>query len=74
MAEPGRCSLCGRQLDQAGEELSIDCGGDCWGCMSEIEAHGFGVTPEVYRRDHKLIWDEVIAEYTVSRRVPDDLQ
>jgi ferredoxin len=33
-----KCEICGRQLDQHGAPLSIDCGGDCWGCIGEIEA------------------------------------
>lgn len=32
------CQICGRILDQAGDPLSINCGGDCWGCVGEIEA------------------------------------
>jgi hypothetical protein len=32
------CKTCGRLLDQAGDRLSLDCGGDCWGCVGEIEA------------------------------------
>jgi len=35
---PIRCSLCHRELDVPGDEDSIDCGGDCWGCIREIEA------------------------------------
>lgn len=35
---PMKCGICGRQLDQPGDPLSIDCGGDCWGCIGEIEA------------------------------------
>lgn len=50
------CSLCGRLLSVANEPLSNDCGGDCWGCISEVEAERFGLEPEVYRRDHDLIW------------------
>lgn len=34
------CGICGRQIDQANDPLSIDCGGDCWGCVGEIEANG----------------------------------
>ena len=34
------CSICGRKLNQPGNELSEDCGGDCWGCIGEIEALG----------------------------------
>lgn len=33
-----RCSLCGRALGNPEDELSVDCGGDCWGCIGEIEA------------------------------------
>ena len=32
------CNICGRALDQENDPLSIDCGGDCWGCIGEIEA------------------------------------
>lgn len=32
------CSICGRELDQKDDPLSSDCGGDCWGCVGEIEA------------------------------------
>lgn len=35
---PGQCLICGRPLDQADDPLSIDCGGDCLGCIEEIEA------------------------------------
>jgi hypothetical protein len=33
----GHCKLCGRALDQPGIPESLDCGGDCRGCMDEIE-------------------------------------
>ena len=26
------------KLDQEDDPLSLDCGGDCWGCIGEIEA------------------------------------
>ncbi|WP_217430668.1 hypothetical protein [Duganella vulcania] len=32
------CGICGRKLDQKDDPLSLDCGGDCWGCVGEIEA------------------------------------
>lgn len=32
------CQICGRNLDQENDPLSIDCGGDCWGCIGPIEA------------------------------------
>ena len=33
-----KCGICGRKFDQLDDPLSIDCGGDCWGCIGEIEA------------------------------------
>jgi hypothetical protein len=33
-----QCSICSRALDQENDPLSLDCGGDCWGCVGEIEA------------------------------------
>jgi hypothetical protein len=35
----GTCTICGRLLGVAADELSGDCGGDCWGCIGEIEAN-----------------------------------
>jgi hypothetical protein len=35
---PKRCGICGRVIDIPADPLSIDCGGDCWGCVGEIEA------------------------------------
>ncbi len=32
------CSICGRTLDVLGDADSVDCGGDCWGCIREVEA------------------------------------
>ena len=34
----GRCGMCGRLLSEESDLLSGDCGGDCWGCIGEIEA------------------------------------
>ena len=34
----GHCSLCGRSLDNDADPLSVDCGGDCWGCVGAAEA------------------------------------
>jgi hypothetical protein len=33
-----RCKICRRELDRNDDPLSVDCGGDCWGCVGEIEA------------------------------------
>ena len=33
-----KCNICGRKLNDPNEPLSGDCGGDCWGCIGEIEA------------------------------------
>ena len=32
------CHICNRELEVKGDPLSINCGGDCWGCIGEIEA------------------------------------
>jgi hypothetical protein len=32
------CTICGRRLNVEADELSGDCGGDCWGCIGQIEA------------------------------------
>lgn len=36
-ADPTRCTICGRCLDQADDPLSGNCGGDCLACMIETE-------------------------------------
>ena len=33
-----KCLICGRELENPSDPLSTDCGGDCWGCIGEIEA------------------------------------
>jgi len=33
-----KCSICNRPLNNPNDPLSGDCGGDCWGCIGEIEA------------------------------------
>jgi hypothetical protein len=35
-AAKGRCALCGKFLGSE-DPLSVDCGGDCLGCMAECE-------------------------------------
>lgn len=35
------CGICKRPLDTSGDPLSLNCGGDCWGCIGEIEASGY---------------------------------
>lgn len=36
-----RCQICGRLLGVEADPLSADCGGDCWGCVGELEADGW---------------------------------
>lgn len=48
----GTCTLCGRGLNVEGDELSGDCGGDCWRCIGQIEAD-LGYEPSV-----KMVMDE----------------
>jgi hypothetical protein len=46
------CTICGRRLNIEGDELSGDCGGDCWGCIGQIEAD-MGYEPSI-----KMLMDE----------------
>lgn len=41
------CEICRRELNTS-DPLSLDCGGDCWGCVSNIECPA-DVTVEDYR-------------------------
>jgi hypothetical protein len=50
-AEPRLCLICRRQLDVEGEPLSADTGGDCWGCISEIEVGMLDAPLDEYRLD-----------------------
>lgn len=34
------CRICGRPLSNDNDPLSMDCGGDCWGCIGMDEADG----------------------------------
>lgn len=36
--QPPACQSCGRVLNRLDGPLSGDCGGDCWGCIGEVEA------------------------------------
>ena len=52
-----KCQICERALDQAADPLSIDCGGDCWGCIGEMEAE--------MGDEHSLqrVWECMISQY-----------
>lgn len=55
------CTICGRKLETEGDPLSIDCGGDCWGCIGEIEADGgYPQSLEQVRNEfkdgHRISW------------------
>jgi hypothetical protein len=39
------CHLCKRPLDQPEDPLSADCGGDCLGCINEIEGRMTATEP-----------------------------
>ena len=50
-----KCKICGRELDITNDPLSRDCGGDCWGCVGEIEANeGYEASLEQVRREYEL--------------------
>ncbi len=57
LSKNGRCGMCGRRLDQANDPLSGDCGGDCWGCIGEVEAGmGWDASVEAVRREIREGW------------------
>jgi len=48
-----KCSICNRPLDVENDPLSADCGGDCWGCIGEIEADmGSQTSIEIVRKEY----------------------
>jgi len=48
-----KCQICGRALDQPDAPLSMNCGGDCWGCVGGIEADlGNAESIEQVREEH----------------------
>jgi hypothetical protein len=49
--EPRLCSICQRPLNIETDPLSADTGGDCWGCISEIEAGMLDAPLDEYRLD-----------------------
>ncbi len=40
-ASSDQCLTCGRFLNRNSDPLSLDCGGDCWGCVGYVEADVF---------------------------------
>ena len=42
LRQPGVCGICARPLNVALDPMSGDCGGDCWGCIGDIETEGGG--------------------------------
>jgi hypothetical protein len=40
------CNICSRVLSKSDDPLSLDCGGDCWGCIGETEA-AMGYQPSI---------------------------
>lgn len=51
--DPTRCTICRRRLDVASDPLSINCGGDCWGCVGPME-RGFAPSDARVAEEIKL--------------------
>jgi hypothetical protein len=48
-----KCGICGRILENPEDPLSSDCGGDCWGCIGEMEADsGYAPSLEQVRLEY----------------------
>jgi hypothetical protein len=54
------CLICKKPLNVEDDPLSNDCGGDCWGCVSQCEADGLGIDVEYYRKHHDRIMREIL--------------
>ena len=55
------CSICDGPLDLKNDPLSADCGGDCWGCIGEIEAdmgdeHAIKLLRKEFLSGHRKNW------------------
>jgi hypothetical protein len=49
------CQICNRPLNNPNDPLSLDCGGDCWGCIGEIEAEaGYKPSIDIVEKEYKL--------------------
>ena len=54
MNESNKCQICARELNVKTDPLSGDCGGDCWGCIGEIEADmGGEMSLEMVLKEYK---------------------
>ena len=51
------CLICRRLLDNPTDPLSTDCGGDCWGCVGEIEAK-MGYEPSLVKEGARM--DQIV--------------
>jgi hypothetical protein len=47
------CATCRRELNLENDSLSLDCGGDCWGCVGETEAN-LGYRPSIERCNEEI--------------------
>lgn len=47
------CLMCGREIDEPGVALSVDCGGDCQGCIAQFEAES-GDPDALARLDNEI--------------------
>jgi hypothetical protein len=49
------CQICNRPLNNPNDPLSLDCGGDCWGCIGQIEADsGYKPSIEAILQEEKI--------------------
>lgn len=53
------CGICRRPLDVPGDPMSVDCGGDCWGCIGQIEADmGYQPSIKAVKQEIREGWRE----------------
>lgn len=61
------CLTCGRKLSVVEDPLSLDCGGDCWGCIGQIEAD-MGHEPSVDRVRAEIVQGLRLADGSAKDR------
>lgn len=62
---PEKCHLCGRLLDKPTDPLSKNCGGDCLGCIQEVE----GINPTNYT-PHTTHYEHQAKAFAASADAP----
>lgn len=62
------CQICNRPLNNPQDPLSVDCGGDCWGCIGEIESKaGYKPSVDIVQKEYELGVRTILYKQTIYR-------